>query len=124
MTDETNQDSPGRPSIDGYGGGGFRIAGEFHSGSLLILPDAVLAWTATAFADATPDNLKPVLDHDAVELLLIGTGERMEMIPAPLRTLCKSAGITVEPMDTGAAARTFNVLRAEDRRVAAALIAV
>lgn len=124
MTDETPSGGTERLFIDGYGGGGFRIAGEFHAGSLLMLPDAALAWAVTEFAEATPESLAPILDRAAVELLLFGTGARMQMVPAVLRDACRAAGVVAEPMDTGAAARTYNVLLAEDRRVAAALVAV
>jgi uncharacterized protein len=48
----------------------------------------------------------------------------MSPVPPALRAALRGAGIAVEPMDTGAACRTFNVLLAEGRRVAAALIAV
>ena len=48
----------------------------------------------------------------------------MGLVPEALRGLLRAAGIVLEPMDTGAACRTYNVLAAEGRRVAAALIAV
>jgi uncharacterized protein len=60
----------------------------------------------------------------AIEILLIGCGARAKLIEPNLLVDLKNAGIAVEPMDTGAACRTFNVLIAEDRRVAAALIPV
>lgn len=111
--------------IDGYGNGGFRIAGIVRSGSLFVLPDRVLEWNIASFNDATADGFAPLLEHaGSCELLLIGAGARMQLVPAAIRQACKAAGIAVEPMDTGAAARTYNVLLAEDRRVAAALIAV
>jgi uncharacterized protein len=56
--------------------------------------------------------------------LILGLGPRFLMVPAELRQALKGHGIAVEAMDTGAACRTFNVLLAEDRRVAAALIAL
>jgi uncharacterized protein len=59
-----------------------------------------------------------------VEILLLGCGPRMELVTKAMRQPLRDAGIVVEPMDTGAAARTFNVLLSEERRVAAALIAV
>ncbi|MEK9660696.1 MAG: Mth938-like domain-containing protein [Alphaproteobacteria bacterium] len=124
MTDDTDPLAPERLFIDGYGGGGFRVAGEFRAGSLLILSDRALAWAVKDFAEATAESLAPVLEHDSLELLLIGTGSRMQMVPQPLRDACRDVGITVEPMDTGAAARTYNVLLAEDRRVGAALVAL
>lgn len=111
--------------IEGYGDGGFRIGGRAYAGSVIVLPDRVLSWEVDAAADVATVSLQPLLDAaDAVDLLLLGTGARMLPVPADVRAACRAAGITVEPMDSGAAARTFNVLLAEDRRVAAALIVV
>ncbi|TGT19415.1 hypothetical protein EN817_31340, partial [Mesorhizobium sp. M3A.F.Ca.ET.174.01.1.1] len=61
---------------------------------------------------------------DKVEILLVGTGKDLRPLPAALRAAMKEAGISADPMSTGAAVRTYNVLLAEDRAVAAALIAV
>jgi len=59
-----------------------------------------------------------------VEVLLVGCGSAMALIDPDLRDAARARGVALEPMDTGAACRTYNVLMAEDRRVAAALIAV
>ncbi|TAN00807.1 MAG: hypothetical protein EPN45_13795, partial [Rhizobiaceae bacterium] len=56
--------------------------------------------------------------------LLVGTGSELKPLPRELREALKLAGVFADPMNTGAAVRTFNVLLAEDRAVAAALIAV
>jgi uncharacterized protein len=56
--------------------------------------------------------------------LLLGTGRRLQPPPAGLRAALKQAGIALEPMDSGAACRTYNVLMAEGRLVAAALLPV
>ena len=68
------------------------------------------------------EGLAPVIEHGGVEILLLGFGRRDSAGRRPLRTRCEAAGIALEPMDTGAACRTYNVLAAEDRRVAAALM--
>ncbi len=61
---------------------------------------------------------------ETTDILLLGCGARIEMVPKALREMMKErAGIVIDAMDTGAAARTYNVLMAEERRVAAALIA-
>jgi uncharacterized protein len=117
--------SAGRLFVDGYGDGGFRIAGRSYAGSVIILPDRVLAWAVTAFAEISVASLSAILERaDGTDLLLLGMGPQMQPLPADVRHACHGAGITVEPMDTGAAARTYNVLLAEDRHVSAALIAV
>lgn len=116
---------PGRHLIDAFGAGGFRFAEMSHRGSILALPEGIHIWPVTTFAEVTPASLRPVLDAaGTVDFLLIGTGRDIAFVPASLRERCREAGIVVEGMATGAAARTYNVLVAEDRRVAAALIAV
>ena len=83
-------------------------------------------WSATAPKDITAESLAQVLDasHGSIDLLLVGTGLDLVPVPEPLRRRLKAAGIVAEPMATGAAARTYNILLGENRRVAAALLAV
>ena len=116
---------PGRHQLDAFGAGGFRFAGMSHRGSVLATPSGIRIWPVTRFAEISPAMLQPVLDEaEAIDFLLIGTGADIAFIPHGWRDLLKERGITVEGMATGAAARTYNVLVAEERRVAAALIAV
>lgn len=111
--------------VQAYGDGGFRVSGSRWRGSIIVLPDATHPWPVQRVADAAATTLEPVLAAAAeIDLLLIGCGDRMGMLPRGLREEMRAAGIVVEPMDTGAACRTYNVLLAEGRRVAAALIAV
>ena len=115
----------GRQLIQGYDAGGFRIAGIRHVGSVLVLPEQTLAWPVRAPERVTADSLAPIrAAAPPVEILVLGCGARFAKIPAELRAALKAEGIIVEAMDTGAACRTFNLLLAEDRRVAAALIAL
>jgi uncharacterized protein len=115
----------GRQLIQGYDAGGFRIAGIRHTGSVLVLPERTLAWPVAAPEHITAESLAPIrAAGPAVEILVLGCGPRFVMIPAELRAALKAEGIVVEAMDTGAACRTFNLLLVEDRRVAAALIAL
>ncbi len=113
----------GRQIIERYGAGGFRVAGVDYRGSVLVFPDRTLAWPVTRVEGLTAADLRAVLDAP-IELLLLGSGARMAPLPAGLRDAMLRAQVKVEPMDTGAACRTYNVLVAEARRVAAALIAV
>lgn len=112
-----------RQIIERYGAGGFRVAGVDYLGSVLVFPERTLAWPVTRVDTLTATDLRAVLEAP-MELLLFGTGPRMAPLPAGLRDAMRAAQVTVEPMDTGAACRTYNVLVAEARRVAAALIAV
>jgi uncharacterized protein len=115
----------GRQLIQGYGGGQFRIAGLAYIGSVLVFRERTLAWPVTEVSAITPESLEAAIAARAdVEILLVGCGVRFVAPPRGLRTSLKAHGLTLEWMDTGAACRTFNVLLAEDRRVAAALIAV
>jgi len=117
----------GRQIIESYGEGRFRVAGQLHSGAVLVFPDRTLAWHVAAASEASLDNLAPVLAAGragAVDLLLLGQGSRMLLVPQHLRLGLREAGVVLEPMDTGAACRTYNVLMAEGRRVATALIPV
>lgn len=116
---------PGRHLIDAFGAGGFRFADMSHRGSLLATPRGIAIWPVESFAGISVESLQPVLDEaDAIDFLVIGTGVEIAFIPDALRARFRESGITVEGMATGAAARTYNVLVGEDRRVAAAMIAV
>lgn len=110
---------PGRQLIERYAASGFRVSGAIYAGPVLVFPDVTLAWAEAAL---TAQSLAPVVEHGGVELLLIGVGRRMAPLPAGLRAALKASGIVIEAMDTGAACRTYNVLLAEERRVAAALL--
>jgi uncharacterized protein len=115
----------GQQVIQAYGDGGFRISGIRHDGSVLVFLDRTLAWPVTSLADVDAASLQAVLEAEPkVELLLLGCGRQMVPVPASLRRALKAAGIVLEMMDTGAACRTYTVLLTEQRRVAAALIAV
>ena len=112
----------GRQVIEGYGASGFRVAGVLYARSILVFPDATLEWPVSRIEEVTWEALRPVLERGGTEILLLGCGARMQPVPAALRQALKAAGIGLEAMDTGAACRTYNVLLAEDRRVAAALL--
>jgi uncharacterized protein len=109
----------GRQVIERYAASGFRVSGVIYPGPVLVFPDRTEAWAEPAF---TAEALAPVLVHGGIELLLLGCGRRIAPVGAELRATLKTGGIAVEPMDTGAACRTFNMLAGEDRRVAAALL--
>jgi uncharacterized protein len=115
----------GRPPISGYGPGRFRLGGIEHEGSLLILPDGVYAWPASDASQISRESLRPVLAFEPVlDFLILGTGAVQLFPDRELRQAFADAAIGLEAMDTGAAARTYNVLLAEERIFAAALIAV
>ena len=131
MTDNFSIDTPPfrqfprQVGIDAYGNGGFRFAEMSHKGSLLCLPTGMSAWSVASAADLTLESLQPVLEQaDQIDVLLIGLGTDIVAIDPAIRTAFRERGIIIEPTQTGGAIRTYNVLLAEDRAVAAALIAV
>jgi uncharacterized protein len=116
---------PRRAPIEAYGQGGFRFAGMSHRGSLLCLPSGIWAWAVRAPADIDETALAPVIaEGDDIELLLLGTGTAPWLVPEALRWQLRDRHIVVEAMPTGPAVRTYNIVLAENRRVAAGLIAV
>ena len=116
---------PGRAPIEAYGNGGFRFADMSHRGSLLCLPSGVYGWEPADPAALTfADFGRLIAEAGSVQILLVGTGKNLRPLPAGLRAALREAGISADPMSTGAAVRTYNVLLAEDRAIAAALIAV
>ncbi|WP_295813325.1 Mth938-like domain-containing protein [uncultured Nitratireductor sp.] len=116
---------PGRAPIDAYGNGGFRFADMSHRGSILCLPSGIHGWNVTAFDSLREDDVARLFDEAAdFDILLLGTGKDLVPMPVEMRRRFREAGVAVETMATGAAVRTYNVLLAEDRTVAAALIAV
>src|SRR5689334_19792912 len=104
--DLTPVPTAGRQIIERYAASGFRVSGVIHRGPILVFPDLTVAWDAASARDITWEILAPVIEHGGVEILLLGLGRSTSAVPAALR----------------AAFRTYNVLVAEDRRVAAALI--
>ena len=114
------------PAIESYGGGGFRVAGAWRPGSLLIVQDEPRAWRPAAFADVTADDFAAVFaaPRGAVEFVLLGTGKTQALPPRAIRELLRAAGLGLEFMATDAAARTHNVLASQGRLFATALIAV
>ncbi len=113
------------PSIDAWGGGGFRVAGLWRPGSLLILDDAPQDWSVASLASLTLEHFAPVFAAGpAVEFVLLGTGLTQGLPPREIREGLRARGLGLEFMSSEAAARSYNVLASEGRRMAAALIAV
>jgi uncharacterized protein len=111
----------GRNAFTGYGEGWFAVNGERYSTSLIVLPERVLAWSAASFAALQASDFD-VLVAQAPEIVLLGTGARQRFPDPRLTRALAAARIGLEVMDLRAACRTFNILVAEDRRVAAALL--
>ncbi|WP_062016794.1 Mth938-like domain-containing protein [Aureimonas sp. AU4] len=116
---------PRRAPVDAYGSGGFRFADMSHRGSLLCLPSGIYGWDATPEAPFGGERLLKVFEErDDIRFFLYGTGRDIRRLPPALTDRFRAAGISVDPMSTGAAVRTYNIMLAEGRPVGAALIAV
>lgn len=109
--------------VEAYGPRRFRVSGVVHETSIIVFPEETVAWPVENFAGLEHGDFAPVIERAGeVEILLLGCGPRMELVPRTMRDHLRGSGVVIEPMDTGAAARTFNLLLSEDRKVAAALI--
>lgn len=123
MTDEAYYPEP--QELEAYGNGGFRFADFSHKGSVLILPDGIYGWDYKSFEDVGLEAFAPVLNSSApLEFLIFGTGVQQSFPSPDILKAFIEAKIGLEVMDTGAAARTFNILHNEGRQIAAALLAV
>ena len=116
---------PDQVPIDAYGNHGFRFAGMSHQGSMLALPSGMYGWPVSDVAGLSIDELSQVFaDETRIGFVILGTG-KTQVWPSPaLRRQFDKRRIGLEVMDTGAAVRTYNVLLAEKRPVAAALVSV
>ena len=114
--------TPSSSIVAALGPGWIRIGTTEYRNNIVLTPDAVIdGWAPAGFARLTEADFGSLREY-APELVLLGTGERHQFPhPALLRVLT-DARIAVDPMDTRAACRTFNILIAEGRRVVAALI--
>jgi uncharacterized protein len=114
-----------RPSgvntITGYGEGYVMVNGERRSSSLVVLPDRIEEWPAKTFDQLSADDFAFLRGLNA-EIVLLGTGARQRFPNPRLTAALAQAGIGLEVMDLQAACRTYNILVAEERKVAAALL--
>lgn len=109
------------PLISGFSGRGFRVDDNVYLG-LLITPERTESWSPPPLAELTIDALAPILALDPLpEFVLLGTGASLVRPHQRVEQALNARGIGLEVLDSRAAARTWGVLRAELRWVAAAL---
>jgi uncharacterized protein len=118
-----NLDAPAAINVvRGYGPGTIRIGERTFSRSLIVTATRIIEdWRPLGIPDLHVTDLDPLLELRP-EVLLIGSGTRQVFPDRATLAALYSAGLGFEIMDTGAACRTYNVLVAEGREVAAALI--
>ena len=108
-------------TITGYGEGYVMVNGERRSSSVVVLPDRIEEWPAKRFDQLSTEDFA-YLKNLKAEIVLLGTGPRQRFPHPRLTAELAKAGIGLEVMDLQAACRTYNILVAEERKVAAALL--
>ena len=110
------------PVVQGFSALGFSVDGVTYPG-VLLTPERVAEWRAPPLAELSAEGLEDLLGLDpAPEFLILGTGAAMAFPPRALVAALAARGIGVEAMDSRAAARTWGILRAEQRWIVAAIM--
>jgi len=104
-----------------YGEGYVMVNDQRHEANLIVLPDQLLPWSVASFDVLKEEDFNVLLDLK-LEILLLGTGTRQRFPHPRLIRALAAKRVGVEVMDLQAACRTYNILMAEERRVAAALL--
>ncbi len=113
-----------RAPIASYGAGGFRIGSARHEGSILILANGVYAWASQDIETEATALAELIRAGEPADFLLLGTGVSQIFPSAAVREAFEAPGLGIEPMATGSACRTYNILLAEQRHFAASFIAI
>lgn len=112
--------------IQSYAGGVFKVSSASYESAILVMPDETCLWDVggvETINDLTIDHFNLFIENaGSIDVVLLGCGATMAFMPSDLKSALKDAGLSVDVMDTGAACRTYNVLMAEGRRVACALL--
>ncbi len=115
---------PGRAPIEAYGNGGFRFADMSHRGSIICVPSGIYGIMPQSPVPTMADIERVLQEADKIEVFLVGTGDNLLRMPQDILAVLRQKHISTDTMSTGAAVRTYNVLLAEDRAVAALFYAV
>ena len=108
-------------TITGYGDGYVMVNGERRDSSLILTRDKILDWPVRDFFALTSEAFQSLEGLD-VDIVVLGTGARQRFPDPRLTASLSGAGMGLEVMDLKAACRTYNILVAEERKVAAALL--
>jgi len=125
MMDITPIVPEGKQVIESYGDGIFTVTSVRHNNSIVVLPGKVFPWLISDAKELNRKNISVILENkEEIEILLLGTGKNLQNVNSEIIAILKQADISCDVMDSGAACRTYNVLLAEERKVAAELIAI
>ena len=112
----------GNQLVTGYGNGWVEINTVRFEHSLIVLPNLLITdWQVSDFESLTEESFRGLLELKP-EVVLLGTGEKHRFLHPRISRELTAANISLESMDTAAACRTYNILMAEGRHVAAALL--
>lgn len=114
----------GNQIIQSYASGLFRVNGTAYQEPVIVFPDRVVPWSIGGDCFQIEDFSDIFEWANDVDVLLLGCGRSGQFIDPELRQAFRDHNIILEAMDSGAACRTYNVLMAEGRKVAAALLLV
>ena len=106
--------------IQAYAGDTFKVSGKTYTQAIIVLPHMTQNWEAPTFETLKPSDIAPLFDNRP-DMILLGVGKTTRFFTREQKQAFQAAGLHIEVMDTGAACRTYNVLMAEGRQVAAAL---
>ena len=108
-------------TFTGYGEGFVLVNDVRHEGNLIVMPELLMAWDAPGFAELQAAHFANIAALQP-EVVLLGTGQKLRFPHPRLTRALSEARIGIEVMDVQAACRTYNILMAEERKVAAALL--
>ena len=109
-------------SLRGANGQQARVNDRVLTRSFLLAPNLLIEdWPATSARQLTVADLAPVLEQNPA-VFILGTGEQQVFPSAEVMAACLTRGIGIEVMNNASAARTYNVLAGENRRVVMAII--
>jgi uncharacterized protein len=116
------EDMPPGPLVKGFADGGFSVEGRIYR-ALFLTPELAAEWAPPLLAELAVEDVEQVLSLPRPpEFLLLGTGPSLTFPPRAFIRAVEARGLGVEVMDSRAAARTWGLLRAEERWIAAALM--
>jgi uncharacterized protein len=109
-------------TVTAYDETGVEINAVRYTYSLLVLPEVKpVAWPASSFEDLTEEHFSQI-DRTNPDVVILGTGKKQRFVHPKLTKSLTARQVGVESMDNQAACRTYNILMAEGRKVALALI--